>query len=388
LNICLVAFYSRQGNNSPDNPLARLSELIRVVEPLAEEIYVITAEIPEGLLADRKIHLTQVNFFGRGRLLLSKALREFAVQAKIFWHLLRVLRHIEYIFWGTNAGMLVLPMALARLSRKKSILYVAGIFSKTKGLKSLRGLPAFREFILSQIARFLENGCYSLVDLIFSNAIWLLEESRFDRYRNKIFPSSCPVRFIDTNLFKQTKSFKQRARRIGCVGRLSEEKGVMNLVKAMPLVLERDKSVTLTILGEGPQYEELAEMVDRHNLANVVNFAGWVPRDELPEHLNEMRLLVLPSFTEGLPTSLREAMACGTPVLAAPVGGVLELVRDRETGFILEDNSPETIARAIIEALSYPSIDEITRKARLVIENEYNYEAIVERLRHLFASLK
>ncbi len=199
---------------------------------------------------------------------------------------------------------------------------------------------------------------------------------------------ACPIRFIDTSLFKITRPLTQRPKRVGFIGRLSEEKGVLNLIKAVPLVLDRDNNIEFTIIGDGPQNKEIRELVARDHLANRVKTTGWLPHAELPEKLNEMRLLILPSFTEGLPTIALEAMACGTPVLATPVGGVPELIKDGETGFIMADNSPQTIAQGIIRALSYPGPEEIARNARSLIDEEYTYEATVERFKKLFARLE
>jgi len=101
-----------------------------------------------------------------------------------------------------------------------------------------------------------------------------------------------------------------------------------------------------------------------------------------------MKLLVVPSYVEGLPNIVLESMACGTPVLATPVGGIPDVIRDRETGFIMEDNSPECIAKNVERALNHPALEQITINARALIEKEYSYEASVERYRNMLRSLR
>ena len=113
----------------------------------------------------------------------------------------------------------------------------------------------------------------------------------------------------------------------------------------------------------------------------------WIPHDELPEYLNELKLLVLPSYTEGLPNIMLEAMACGTPVLATPVGAIPDVINDGENGFILESNNPEYIAENAIRALNYPNLDKIVKNARELVEKEITYEGAVERYRKILKEL-
>jgi len=83
-----------------------------------------------------------------------------------------------------------------------------------------------------------------------------------------------------------------------------------------------------------------------------------------------------------------EAMTCGVPVLAAPVGAIPDVIKNGETGFIMEDNSPECIARNVMRALSHPNLEEITKNAHALIKNEYTYEAAVEKYRNILTTLR
>ena len=123
-----------------------------------------------------------------------------------------------------------------------------------------------------------------------------------------------------------------------------------------------------------PQVEECANKLD-----GKVKFVGWISHDELPRYLNELKLLVLPSYTEGLPNIMLEAMACGTPVLATLVGAIPDIIKDGETGFIMENNSPECIAQNIIRALNHPNLERIAQNARALVEREFTFEKAVER---------
>ena len=125
----------------------------------------------------------------------------------------------------------------------------------------------------------------------------------------------------------------------------------------------------------------------KENLNNKVELTRWIPHDELPDYLNELKLLILPSYTEGLPNIMLEAMACGTPVLATPVGAIPDVITDGETGFILENNSPECIAENVMRALNHHDLEKIVKNARELVEKEFTYEAAVKRYRAILKEL-
>ncbi len=103
--------------------------------------------------------------------------------------------------------------------------------------------------------------------------------------------------------------------------------------------------------------------------------------------MNELKLIILPSYTEGLPNIMLEAMACGTPVLATPVGSIPDVIKDGETGFIMKNNSPECIAENVIRALNYPNLEQISLNARILVEKEYTYEKAVEKYKKVLENI-
>ncbi len=378
MRVCLVAFYSGYG----DNPATRLSDLLNIFKSIAEEIYLITGDMPVDISLNTRAHIVKVKYSSDSSLLLARVLRQLMVQLTVSWHLLKISRSVDLIFWGVSAHSLILPMILVKLMRKKTILFLA--FRSSQMITRLFG---FRGVILPRIYSALEAASYALCHTIVVNSIDLLEQPQLKKHRAKTYPVASPARFINTRLFNISKPLKQRAKQIGYVGRLSEEKGVVNFLRAIILVLNGQGGLEFTIIGDGPQKNEIEEIIRGNDLSDRVTLTGWVNHDELSEYLNKMQLLVLPSFTEGLPTVALEAMACGTPVLATPVGGVPKLIEDGKTGFILKDNSPQAIAKGILAVLNYANIDEIVKNARHLIEMEYTYEATTQRFWNLLACL-
>ncbi|MCX6262643.1 MAG: glycosyltransferase family 4 protein, partial [Bacteroidia bacterium] len=133
--------------------------------------------------------------------------------------------------------------------------------------------------------------------------------------------------------------------------------------------------------------ESIEKLLEAEKITDRVDFPGWISHDVLHKYLNQLRLLVLPSYTEGLPNIMLEAMACGTPVLATPVGGIMDVIIDGETGYIMENNSPTCIAKNVIRALSSPDLEKIAENGRRFVEEKYTFEKTVELWKKLFKDL-
>jgi glycosyltransferase involved in cell wall biosynthesis len=117
-----------------------------------------------------------------------------------------------------------------------------------------------------------------------------------------------------------------------------------------------------------------------------VELNGWISRDRLADYLNKMKLLVLPSYTEGLPNIILEAMACGVPVLATSVGAIPDFIVDEKTGFLMKDNSPECIAHNVLRALTYPDLEQIAGNAKSLVEREFTCEKAEETYKKIIVS--
>lgn len=138
-----------------------------------------------------------------------------------------------------------------------------------------------------------------------------------------------------------------RARtRLILVGRLSAEKGIAGLLEALAMLAPTERP-DLAIVGDGPLRAELDIMVARLGLGEVVTFLGRLPEAETLAAIAGSDALVLPSFMEGLPIVLMEAMALGKPVIATRVAGIPELVRDGENGLLFTPSDWAALADKI-----------------------------------------
>ena len=142
--------------------------------------------------------------------------------------------------------------------------------------------------------------------------------------------------------------------RLTCIGRLVEQKGQLVLVQAAARLRERGVRFELSILGGGPMEAEVREQVRRLGLEGCVEMPGAVSTERLLGELKACRGLVLPSFAEGLPMVIMEAMAMGRPVISTYVAGIPELVVPGENGWLVPASSVEALADAMEALLATP----------------------------------
>ena len=369
----------------------RLADLIQLVEPSAEKILVMTSrDVAQELASNGSQFDQKVQFVGNvkcsdNKFILSRVPGELRAQLQISRNLISISDKIDVIFWRGRVSTFIVPLLFARLKGKKSILFVESRPSQSIR-KMHRGPLGIGGFISSQIFKVIEAIDYSLSDRLVADFPGLLNQPWLAKYKNKVFPYPTPIRFVSPD-FKISSPLNQRPAIVGYIGRMSQEKGVLNFVKTIPLICSQMKEVEFFLGGGGPLLHQLESELDDLISQGKVKVLDWIPHNELPGYLNQMKLLILPSYIEGLPIIVLEAMACGTPVLATRVGAVPDLIVDGETGFIMEDNSPECIAQNVIRALNHPNIDQISRSARAFIKKEYSYEAMNRKWNKLLTSL-
>ncbi|MEM2057251.1 MAG: glycosyltransferase [Thermoproteota archaeon] len=171
------------------------------------------------------------------------------------------------------------------------------------------------------------------------------------------------------------------------VGSLIERKGVKYLINSMPIVLRFFPSYRLILIGEGPQYRELKQIVENLEIGERVVFLGFQPQEQVRSWLQRAKVLILPSLEEGQGVVLLEAMACGTPVIASQVGGIPEIVTD-EVGVLVPPADPIALAEAIVSILSNSHWwNELSSCARERAVKHYSWDLIAKLYITLYESL-
>jgi glycosyltransferase involved in cell wall biosynthesis len=135
--------------------------------------------------------------------------------------------------------------------------------------------------------------------------------------------------------------------RLVCVGRLCEQKGQLLLLQAAAQLKATGINFELVLAGDGPLRQDMEQFIEQNNLSDSVVITGWLTNDQVREQILASRALVLPSFAEGLPVVVMEALALHRPVVATFVGGIPELVECPKSGYLIPAGSIESLVEAM-----------------------------------------
>lgn len=167
-------------------------------------------------------------------------------------------------------------------------------------------------------------------------------------------------------------------------GALRPVKGLDVLIEALPRVREQYPDLRLRIAGQGADADALRELAASLGVAEAIEWMGWCDHAAVRRALYESTLFVMPSRSEGLPGSLMEAMATGTPVVASEVGGIPTLVMPGKTGWLVPPEDPEALAEALLHLLGDADLRTQLGAAGQAFIRQNTWDRSVARYREIF----
>ena len=366
----MVSFIISKAFQSP------LSNLLSLLDKKDNEISLVCSSIEQIDSSFKNKHVKWMEIpFKKPTNIILYGLLYIILQLRICFYILKQEKNQEcFLFFMEGVGLF--PMVLVKILNKPLIwmlpssILMARSSSKTIFFHFMKYLQSFSAQLSTVIILYSQN---------------LIGEWNLDRFRNKVHIAH--EHFLDFSKFKIFKRYENRAQIIGYIGRLSDEKGTLDFLKAIPIIIKDNKDVTFFIGGDGILSEKVTTFIEQNELQEKVTYNGWISRTDLPEILNDLKLLVIPSKTEGLPNMMIESMACGTPVLATSVGSIPDIIKDQDTGFILSNIAPEQIKKDINRALNHPELDQISKRSSDFISQHFNQRQTVNMFRQILTSL-
>lgn len=358
-------------------PYKFLSDLLQILEPITDRIVLIDGNTERIETASEKVELRDIAtsmhaandiqpaFYSK-LLWLMKCIK---AQLLASIELVRIRKEVDIVLFYIAYPYFLAPLFTAKLLGKKAVEVVTRSHSEAAETGCAN----------SWIFRLQERVMFSLLDGISPESKGVLDGLDLKKHKNKIVSEGS--RFIDTSRFRVTTKFQDRDLVVGYVGRLVKEKGITELINAIPLIAKK-KHMSFLIGGDGACLAEVRQASERMRAEEAVTVMvpGWIVEEELPVFLNTLRLFILPTHhDEGLPTIVLEAMACGTPVLATPVGAIPDVITNEVTGFLLESTVPERIAQQITMILNFGELEKVADNAEVLIRQRFTRTAATER---------
>jgi glycosyltransferase involved in cell wall biosynthesis len=176
--------------------------------------------------------------------------------------------------------------------------------------------------------------------------------------------------------------------RFVCVGRLSEQKGHLLLVEAAATLAAEGLQFKLVLVGDGPLRNQIEGMISQFGLQNHIEITGWASNNEVQQQIINSRAMVLPSFAEGLPVVIMEALALSRPVISTYVAGIPELVEPGSCGWLVPASCGEALTAAMRSALQSPidKLEQMGKEGALRVRTRHDAAALGSKLASLFYS--
>lgn len=272
----------------------------------------------------------------------------------------------SHLFFSSN-----LSAVLTRLDDTPLTITNHGILSQTAPY-------ALQRVFLPTIGRFTLNA---------ADRVFCYTENDNKRLRRLgiTTPISIIPNGVDCSVFKP-KTDVEESQQLLYVGRLTEKKGVLELLAAFNRLQTRFEDLRMKFVGEGPLNPQLEELSVEWGIRNQVTFEGTIRNEMLPEVYNESSLTVLPSLNEGLPRTVLESLACETPVIVTDLAQLRSIVG--EGGVTTPDNEPESIAAACEHLLENDHLrDRLGESGRELVEDAHSWETTVRKTTEVYSRL-
>ncbi|WP_420935766.1 glycosyltransferase family 4 protein [Alteromonas sp. A081] len=186
--------------------------------------------------------------------------------------------------------------------------------------------------------------------------------------------------FFDASQLNSKK--QDQGYRFLCIGRLCEQKGQLLLLEAFRRFCNLKHDAHLTLAGDGEMRSEIEAFVTKHKLKENVTITGWIDSNQIKALLNNSDAMLLPSFAEGLPVAIMEAMATGVPVISTAIAGIPELLKDKQTGILVCPGSSDSLESALLSftQLSQSDLDSLRVNAFEAVSQEHNVATEAKKL--------
>lgn len=320
----------------------------------------------------------------------------------------------EIKFLPQSSSFGIMPSAIIRINQiikkhKIQLIHIIGRFYPLSILATIQNLLFFKIPMVISIQARLDPGIMRALEHIFDRIITRflynhmskiicvskslkkrLENYNINKNKLVMIPNG-----VDTLLFSNHHSScqldkyiskKADCKKILFAGRLSLQKGVKYLLKAIPIVVKHYENVHLFILGNGNLEYKLKKLTEDLKINSYVTFLDMIPLNEMPNYYSSTDIFCLPSIHEGFPLTIAEALSTGLIIVASATEGIPEAISEYKNGFLAEPGDFQILAQKLVLALNLDEekIDNISKNNISLANLEYSWDSIIERVERIY----
>jgi glycosyltransferase involved in cell wall biosynthesis len=302
--------------------------------------------------------------------------------------IIRVLKNAVFIKWKLHkqkSDIIYLNSAFDQKSIVRDAVTVLIIRLYTKNIKivlklhgSVEAMVLKQTGFIARLKRFLLKN----IDLL----LLLSTEERANFLKigiqqERLLVTANPLNksfYIEDKLFKQSVNPEKNAILLLFVGRLIKEKGILDLVDACEILNRKGLKFKLYCLGDGREKIIVSEKIAAHGLANQIELVGYIPEEATRPYYANCDILILPSYSEGFPMAVFQAIAAGKPVITTKIRGAADHLKEGINCLWATIGSAESIAEKIIELATDEMLRENMRRNNLLLAEEFSKEKLSE----------
>jgi glycosyltransferase involved in cell wall biosynthesis len=213
----------------------------------------------------------------------------------------------------------------------------------------------------------------------------LVPKEKVEIFRNAVITKEF---LTDNESIKNKLSIPDKSKIVLYIGRLVKEKGLYDLIESIPIVLKEFEPAYFVFAGEGLDKDHMENICNERGIKENVRFTGHIDNRNIARVLFNADIFVLPTYSEGMPMVILEALAAGLPIITTPVGAIPDIIKDGINGFLVEPRSPRQLAEKILFLLNRDDIRNSIRETNIQLaKKEFDVKVVLDKLEQLYLSI-
>lgn len=299
---------------------------------------------------------------------------------KIFFFYFFLFKYFSFLLFSRDVKIVHLHIAEKGSFFRKAILCFIAKFFKKKVILHLHGAEfhIFYDKVSKIIKKFITKT-FNIADLV------IVLSPSWKKYISEKISDSKILILDNPIVIKDIQNTSNKIINVLFMGRLGARKGTYDIIESGKYI--KNKDVIINLYGDG-NIEEFKRLITKNDLQDKIKVNGWVSGDKKEEVFKSSDILILPSYNEGLPISILEAIAYGMPIISTPVGGIPEAVEDCVNGFLIQPGDFKALAEKIdILANDRQLREKMGYESYRIAKERFDIKIIMKQLKNIYVGM-